>query len=201
MIEIEGVTLLSRLIHALQPLVPRIHVVVGYREEMIIEHCTRYHRDVVLVRNPDYRSTNTAHSIRLGSVGMHQRVLYLDGDLIIDPVSLGAFVRAAETAPLLVGITRAKSTQAVFVDAHSGGQDDMQLDKVIAFHRDPATEWEWANVFAGSPQLLVSGTHYVYECIEPHLPAAAYPLTLFEVDTPEDLELARAGIAGFAREG
>lgn len=197
MIEIDGVTLLSRLIHALQPLVPRIHVVVGYREEMIIEHCTRHHRDVVLVRNPDYRSTNTAHSIRLGSIGMHQRVLYLDGDLIIDPASLRDFVRAAEAVPLLIGVTKAKSTQAVFVDVDSAGEHGVKVDKVTAFHREPVTEWEWANVFVGFPSLLVSGTQYVYECIEPHLPAAAYSLTLFEVDTPEDLALARAGIAGF----
>lgn len=198
MIEIDGITLLSRLIHALQPLVPRIHVVVGYREELIIDHCSRHHRDVVLVRNPEYRTTNTAHSIRLGSVGMHDRVLYLDGDLIIDPASLRSFVQAAEKVPLLIGVTRAKSTQAVFVSADGAGD---AIQSVSAFHRDPATEWEWANVFAGPPHLLVSGTRYVYECIEPLLPAAARALELFEVDTPEDLEMAQAGIAGFAAAG
>lgn len=195
MIEIDGVTLLSRLIHALQPLVPRIHVVMGYREELIIDHCSRHHRDVVLVRNPDYRTTNTAHSIRMGSVGMHKRVLYLDGDLIIDPASLRAFVAAAETVPLLIGVTRAKSTQAVFVSADDEGGE---VASISAFQRDPATRWEWANVFAGPPQLLVPGTRYVYECIESLLPAAARTLELFEVDTPEDLALAQAGIAGFA---
>ncbi|MEG0184458.1 MAG: NTP transferase domain-containing protein, partial [Stenotrophomonas sp.] len=147
MIEIDGVTLLSRLIHALQPLVPRIHVVVGYREELIIDHCSRHHRDVVLVRNPEYRTTNTAHSIRMGSVGMQRRVLYLDGDLIIEPASLRAFVEAAATVPLLVGVTRAKSTQAVFVSTGVDGDD--VVDRVSAFHRDPVTPWEWANIFAG----------------------------------------------------
>lgn len=196
MIEIEGVTLLSRLIHALQPLVPRIQVVVGYREELIIDHCARHHRDVVLVRNPDYRTTNTAHSIRLGSIGMQSRVLYLDGDLIIDPASLRAFVEAAAAVPLLVGVTRAKSTQAVFVSTVEGV--DGVVDQVSAFHRDPVTPWEWANIFAGPPGLLVAGTRYVYECIEPLLPAAARALDLFEVDTPEDLALAQAGIIGFS---
>lgn len=197
MIEIDGVTLLSRLIHALEPLVPRIQVVVGYREELIIEHCSRHHREVVLVRNPDYRTTNTAHSIRMGSVGMQRRVLYLDGDLIIEPGSLRAFVEAASTVPLLVGVTRAKSTQAVFVS--TGDDEHGAVGKVFAFHRDPVTPWEWANIFAGPPDLLVPGTRYVYECIEPLLPAAARALELFEVDTPEDLALAQVGITDFAK--
>lgn len=197
MIEVGGMTLLSRLIETLRPLVPRIHVVVGYREELIIEHCARHHRDVVIVRNPAFRTTNTAHSIRMGSVGMNEKVLYLDGDLIIEPDSLRRFVDAAATVPLLIGATRAKSSQAVFV---SVGEDaHRQPALVTAFHRDPTTPWEWANVFVGPPALLVEGTRYVYECIEPSLPAAARPLDLYEVDTPEDLELAEAGVRDFRR--
>ncbi len=189
MIEIDGKTLLSRLVETLQPLVPRIHVVVGYREELIIEHCAQHHRDVVIVRNPEFRSTNTAHSIRLGSVGMRNKVLYLDGDLIIDPVSLHSFVQAAAEVPLLLGITRAKSSQAVFVSTHDDGALPRTVD---AFQREVATPWEWANVFAGVPVLLTEGTRYVYECIESHLPAAARVLDLHEVDTPEDLAQAKA---------
>ena len=190
MIELGGKTLLSRLIETLRPLVPRIHVVVGYREELILEHCAQYHRDVVVVRNPDFRTTNTAHSIRLGSMGMHAKVLYLDGDLIIDPASLYSFVAVGAQVPLLVGVTRAKSSQAVFVSMP--GDAVAQPMAVDAFQRSPATFWEWANVFIGSPRLLTAGSHYVYECIEPHLPVAAQMIDLHEVDTPEDLEQAKA---------
>lgn len=199
MIEIGGVTLLSRLIQALTPLVPRIHVVVGYREELIVEHCARHHRDVVIVRNPAFRTTNTAHSIRMGSLGFRNKVLYLDGDLIIQPDSLRGFIEAAREVPLLVGMTRAKSSQAVFVTVRDAG--DGQPAVIEAFHRDPETTWEWANVFAGPPGLLEGATRYVYECIEPQLPAAARALDLYEVDTPEDLLLAEAGIFEFTREG
>lgn len=189
MIEVDGKTLLSRLIEALQPLVPRIHVVVGYREELIIDYCAQHHREVVIVRNPHFRTTNTAHSIRLGSVGMNGKVLYLDGDLIINPDSLQRFVDAAAHVPLLVGVTRAKSSQAVFVS--TSDDQAMQPKAVDAFHRSPITLWEWANVFAGSPGVLIEGTRYVYECIEPYLPATACVLDLHEVDTPEDLEQAK----------
>jgi len=192
MIELGGKTVLSRLIEDLRPLVPRIHVVVGYREELIVAHCAQHHRDVVIVRNPDFRMTNTAHSIRLGSMGMQSKVLYLDGDLIIDPTSLRNFVMRGAEVPLLIGVTRAKSSQAVFVTVPD--TNIAQCMAVDAFQRDPATLWEWANVFVGSPALLKPGSRYVYECIEPFLPAAAQIIDLYEVDTPEDLEQAKAWI-------
>ena len=63
MIEKEGITILTRLITTLRPHIPFIHLVIGYREEMVINYCSIHHRDVVLVRNPDYRTTNTAYSL------------------------------------------------------------------------------------------------------------------------------------------
>lgn len=196
MIEVGGRTVLSRLVDSLRPRVPRIHVVVGYREELVIEHCARHHRDVVIVRNPAYRETNTAHSLVLGSAGFHGKVLYLDGDLIIDDASLGRFIDRGADVDLLVGVTRAKSTQAVFVTTAEDTQGAaVRIDR---FHREPAAPREWANLFVGSPSLLRHGTRYVYECIEPQLPCAAQDVDLFEIDTPEDLAEANAGIASFA---
>lgn len=188
MLELGGKTLLSHLIETLRPLVPQIHVVVGYREELIIEHCAQYHRDVVIIRNKNFRTTNTAHSILMGSVGMHGKVLYLDGDLFIDPKSLQKFVGKAALHPLLIGVTEAKSTQAVFVST----ENSPHSLQVTAFHRNHSASLEWANIFCGSPNMLFEGSRYVYECIEPFLPAPAQEITLQEIDTPEDFELAKA---------
>lgn len=196
MLEIEGTILLSRLIRDLQPLIERIHVVVGYREELIIEHCERHHRDVVLVRNPDFRDTNTSHSLMLGSVGFHHKVLYMDGDLVVRRESLAAFIKRGQSADLLVGVTKAKSTEAVFVETTGDGG---ATGSVTRFQREPATQWEWGNLFIGRPDLLTYGSRYVYECIEPHLPAAAQEVDLFEVDTAEDLVLATEGTKAFDR--
>lgn len=195
LIEVGGRTVLSRLIDSLRPRVSRIHVVVGYREELIIDYCERHHRDVVIVRNPDYRQTNTAHSLVLGSVGFARKVLYLDGDLIIDDESLERFITRGGEADMLVGITKAKSTQAVFVTTHTGSDGDTQ---VLGFHRKPPARHEWANIFVGSPRMLHSGTRYVYECISTLLPAQAQEVRLFEIDTPEDLENANVGVTSFS---
>lgn len=191
MIEIDGQTILSRLIRLLRPHVPRIHVVVGYREEIIAEYCARYYRDVVLVRNPDFRRTNTAHSLRLGSVGFRDKVLYLDGDLLIDRASLAGFMEHAARVPLLIGITPAKSSQSVF--AFTRGDSDRSLE-LVGFDRDEKAQFEWANVFSGSPGVLESGSGYVFESLAGHLPAAAHELQLFEVDTLADLDLAMKGV-------
>jgi choline kinase len=197
MIEVGGQTVLSRLICSLRTKVKRIHVVVGYREEVITEYCARHHRDVVLVRNTEFRQTNTAHSLTLGSIGFSRKVLYLDGDLIIEEGSLERFLDQATHVDLLLGVTRAKSSQAVFVTTGTAADSTIRLE-VRAFHREPKAEREWANLFVASPTLLRAGDRYVYECIEAHLPAPAHHVELFEIDTPEDLEEANAGISSFS---
>lgn len=192
MIEVGGKSILSRLIETLQPLIENIYIVVGYRGDLITEYCSKYYPEVIIVENPDFSHTNTAHSIRLGAAGMENKVLFLDGDLVIEPSSLRDFIQLANKFPLLIGVTPAKSSQAVFVTLDE--VDKESPPRISAFHRELATAWEWANVFAGSPSLLKEGAGYVYECIEPFLPAPSFLINLCEVDTPEDLHMAKEWI-------
>src|SRR5690606_30168525 len=108
--------ILTRLIEMLRPHVDLINVVVGYREEMVVEYCAQHHRDVVLVRNQDYRTTNTAYSFAKGAVNISGKIIYLDGDLLISSKSLGRFLQAAADKEILVGLTDAKSENAVFAE-------------------------------------------------------------------------------------
>ncbi len=192
MIEVGGQTILSQLISLLRPWVTRIHVVVGYREELIIDYCSRHHPEVVIVRNGEFRSTNTAHSLMLGSIGFSRKVLYLDGDLLIDRESFEGFLEHAAGCELTLGITQAKSSEAVYVS--TGTDSDSGSLEVRGFHRDMPTEYEWANFFVASPALLGPGSKYVFECLAPFLPAATHPVEVFEVDTPEDLDRAKAWV-------
>jgi choline kinase len=187
MLEIGGSTLLSRLIDTLTPLVRRIHVVVGYREEMIVDLISRKHRHVVLVRNPNYRSTNTAQSMALGARGCKGKVLFLDGDLLIEPESLRRFVAEAASHRLLIGVTAANSENAVFVDTQ---REAGQL-LVTGFTRTHKTSIEWANVFAGHAGLLDEEVNYVFNRLERHLPTPCCELNLREVDTVADLSEAK----------
>jgi choline kinase len=186
MLEIEGRTLLTRLVQTLRPRVPRIHLVVGYREELIIEHCALHHRDVVIVRNPDFRTTNTAQSMRLGAANVSGKLLFLDGDLIIEESSLADFIDRAAAASMLLGIARTRSEQAVCVqlDATHDGAN------VTAFTRSEALPFEWANVFSGPASMLDEASGYVFEKLSNYLPLPASELNLREVDTPADLAVA-----------
>ncbi|TDB28931.1 sugar nucleotidyltransferase [Stenotrophomonas sp. ATCM1_4] len=196
LIEVDGRTILSRLIEALESRVSRIHVVIGYREEMVAEYCARHHRDVILIRNPRFRETNTAYSISLGSAGFLSKVLYLDGDLIIDELSLAGFVEKAASVRTLVGVTQAKSENAVFAEISSRMQGEMEIS---AFGRGLDSSYEWANVFSGPPLRLEEASGYVYQALESQLPLPAWLLDLHEVDTPGDLLAAEEFMSERAR--
>lgn len=189
MLKIGGITLLSRQVKLLSQHVSKIHIVVGYREELIIEHCARFHREVVLIRNKDYRNTNTAYSYDIGARGIQGKTLFMDGDLIIDGRSMDAFISAARKVPAIAGITIAKSDQAVYVQ--TDWNDIRSYRQVKEFSREVPTEFEWANVVVGPPDLMSGTTGFVYQQLEKMLPLPAFELELEEVDTPDDLERAQ----------
>lgn len=196
LIEIEGKTILSRLIEALSPYVSRIHVVIGYREELVAEHCARHHRNVVLIRNPKFRETNTAFSILQGSISFYSKVLYMDGDLIINHESLSQFIRQAEKSDYLIGVTEAKSENAVLAQIEYSEKSEM---KISAFGRDLDSPYEWANIFVGNPKCLERATNYVFEALAENLPLPAQMLELYEVDTPSDLRAAELFVAAMEK--
>lgn len=183
MLDVGGQILLSRLVSSLRSHVRRIHVVTGYREELVINYCASFLRDVVIVRNPDYRITNTVQSMAMGSRGLNGKTIFLDGDLIIDPRSLEGFLSAASTSALVAAIGPARSENPVYASIGGG--------KIQSFSRVLPSRYEWANVFAGHPRILDGAAGFVYECLEAHLPLQAFELDLCEVDTEADLDLAK----------
>ena len=190
MLELGGMPLLSRLINTLQRHVEDIHVVVGYREELIINLCAKLHRDVVIVRNPEFRTTNTVQSMAMGAQGLTGKTLFLDGDLIIEPSSLHAFLDRAAKSPVLAAIAPSRSENPVNVELDPGHGADGET-RIAAFTRAHGNDFEWANVVAGPARMLDHATGYVYEKLEEGLPLHAAVLDLREVDTAADLEIAR----------
>ncbi len=188
MMEIEGISILSRLLTALRPHVEAIHVVVGYREEMVIEYCARHHRDVVLVRNPEFRSTNTAESYHRGARHLSGKIVYLDGDLVVSPDSLADFLDQAGKQDVLVGVTEAKTENTVFVE----GQCDGKAVRISGFTRERPCELEWANIVVGPSDMMREAKGFVFERLNELLPLNGYMIDLAEVDTPDDLAVAQS---------
>jgi choline kinase len=186
MLEIDGTTLLTRMIRLLEAHVSRIHVVIGYREELIIDHCFRYHPQVVLVRNPEFRNTNTGHSLALGASHLSGKCVFLDGDLVINPDSLCSFLNHAALTDILVGICQPNTENAVFAEV----EETAEGQTVIGFTREKTTLWEWANVFTGPNTLMHGADNYVFEHLAKRLPLPGHMLELAEIDTNADMRLA-----------
>ncbi|WP_244246912.1 NTP transferase domain-containing protein [Nocardioides euryhalodurans] len=191
MVEVGGRTILSRLIEEVERQTDRIHVVVGYREELIIQHCALHHRNVVLVRNPDFRTTQTIHSYRLGARGLPGPALFIDGDCLIAPGALGSFVEAARGHRSLVGLTPASSDHAVFAAVREGDRGT----EVVGFDRATPEAQEWASVLITPADVLEGHENFVYEALAEHLPLPAATIELAEVDTTADLERAHVRAA------
>lgn len=186
MLELGGITLLTRMIRTLEPHVSRIHVVVGYREDMVIEHCARHHPQVVLVRNPEFRTTNTAQSLALGARHLTGKCVFLDGDLVMNPDSFGTFLYQAARSEMLVGICQPNTENAVFVDTEESAHGLM----ITGFTREHRTCYEWANVFAGPNTLMNGAENYVFENLAKLLPLPGHMLELAEIDTSSDMRSA-----------
>jgi NDP-sugar pyrophosphorylase family protein len=186
MIEVGKQKILTRLVRLLETHVDIIHVVVGYREDLVIDYCAHRHRDVVIVRNPDFHTTNTAHSFALGARHLRGKVLFLDGDLLVSERDLGLFLEKASQCETLIGLTEPKSEHTVFADAHHTPSGIM----VTGFSRTEPAEFEWANIVSGPADLMASVDGYVFEHLSFGLPLPGHALRLAEVDTASDLEAA-----------
>jgi choline kinase len=188
MIEIGGRTLLSRMIEQLRAHVDTIHVVIGYREELLIEYCALHHRDVVLVRNPDFRVTNTAYSYALGARRLRGKTVFLDADLMVTPDSLRRFFEKAAQNDMLLALARAETENAVFVETR-GEAERLTVTRFTRTERQP---YEWGNILSASSDSMDDAKGYVFEHLERRLPLAACVVESCEVDTAADLKAAEA---------
>lgn len=186
MFELDGITLITRMIRALEPHVSHIYVVVGYREDMVIDHCARYHPKVVLVRNPKFRTTSTVQSFALGAHHLTGKCLFLSGDLLINPPSLGIFLTHAAQSEILVGLCQPNTENAIYVNTKESCNDLT----VTGFTREHRTCYEWAGVFSGPSTLMNSAENWVFERLSKMLPLPGCMLELAEIDTISDMRSA-----------
>ncbi|MGY3232391.1 choline kinase [Luteibacter sp. HA06] len=187
LVEIDGVTLIERQL-ALFADVRDIRVVVGYMEHAVIEVVSRLNRNVIFVRNPDFRTTTTQDSYALGAEGLEGRCVFLDADIIFEAESLSRFMEAARRSELTVGVTEAKTDDAVYAKVELAPDGRMQ---VVGFARDEAATYEWANIVCAPASAFYRGRGPVFETLSEYLPAFAHSVVSYEIDTEQDLARAK----------
>lgn len=197
MISVNKRPIIARMIQALSVHVETIVVVTGYREELIIEYCQNHFRDVVIARNPNYATTNTAQSLAIGAKFIHGKTIFLDGDLLIEEESLARFLRLSSDADLTLGVTRAGTDNPVYADCIQDSENYLRINR---FSREQPTPYEWANLFVGAEDIMNDSKGYVFEKLVEHLPARAVMLDVAEIDTPQDMIRAEEAVQAWENE-
>ena len=95
--------------------IPNVYMVVGFMEEAVMEHVYRKRKDVIFVRNADYKTTTNSYSVYLATKDMSKPFVSFDGDLIVNPMSFKNFLSECENGESLIYYTNSKSEDAVFV--------------------------------------------------------------------------------------
>jgi choline kinase len=162
--------------------VENVRIVVGFKEEEVIEYVRNIREDVVFVRNPDYSSTTNSYSLYLGSHDLQEPFVTIDGDMIIDHKNFKIFVDAIDVNEDLIAITESKTEDAVFVKI-----DNNNL--LTEFSREPISKFEWSGIAYFANFKVSKDGKYVYQEIEPHLPMKSVFIECWEIDTPGDLDL------------
>jgi choline kinase len=161
-----------------------VRLVVGFQEQEVMEHVSRMRSDIVFVRNSCFSSTSNSYSVNLGSHDIREPFIIVDGDMIIDPASFRLFLRATERGESLVGITPAKTDEAVFVTLDDDGY-------VQQFQRDSRTPFEWCGVAYLNGIQIARDAKFVFDELSKYLPLRSHELQCLEIDTPADLRMAQ----------
>lgn len=164
--------------------IKHIWIVVGFKEDEVIRYVKKIRKDVIFVRNPDYRTTTNSYSLHLGSKLIDGPFLNVDGDMILDKRSFLDFVAAVEPGQDLIAYTKAKTEDAVFVDID-------EQEYITKFSRQKISEWEWSGIACFSNIKIPSEGGYVYQVLEQDLPLKGKLIECMEIDTPDDLQYLR----------
>ena len=183
LLEVGGETLLFQQLKLLED-IENIVLVVGYMEERVMEQAFSYRKDIIIVRNTEFRNNTTRDSYSMGARAVNGKCIFMDADLIINPDSFKSFLISCEEREFLVGVSRAESEDCVFAQ--------MDEDKQITgFSRDNKSKFEWCNVVLAPSETFAGESGWVYERLAKFLPLPSFELICSEIDTQADLDLAR----------
>lgn len=185
LVEIEGHPIIEYQLKLLED-VPNVRLVVGFEEHEVMKVARKLRPDIVFVRNPSFRTTTTLASYAMGAEHIDKPCLFMDGDIIFEPDSFRKFVDRCTNEKLLVGVTAAKTDDAVY--AHIGD------DKITKFSRAEESDFEWANIVLVPPGYFSCENKSVYERLEDDLPLSVCSINSYEIDTVEDFERAKSNL-------
>ena len=179
LVEIGGKSLIAHQIDALSE-VKNLRIVVGFREEAVIEEVLRYRRDAVFVRNPNFASTGNCASLYLASRDIKEKFLTIDGDLLFYKHDFHNFVANLGDKEVVV-LTPTATEEAISVELTEKG------DQIASFRAGAVFDLEWSGIgYISNLGLAVYQNQFIYKFLETKLPLNYYQMKVFEIDTPAD---------------
>lgn len=164
--------------------ISEIRIVVGYKEQRVIDYVRQFDKNIVFVRNNHYDTTTMADSLSLASRDLNEDYIFIGGDLVIDPRSFKLFYeQCLSNAATTIGYTNTKTENAIFVNI------DTFNNLITHFPKDTATEFEWSSIAYIKSQPIQGNKTFLFNELEPHLPLKSCYINCYEIDTPNDLSL------------
>lgn len=163
-----------------------IVVVVGFQGRELANEVWKFRPDVMIAINHDFLTTGTAASLRAGARVAKERVVGLDGDVLISRESLRFFLESNED---LLGVMNISSNDPHKVKYSEG--------LVHEFDTAVPTEWEWSGPLSiPKKRCMELGNGHVYEGLKNQLPIKGVPIDGIEIDYPQDIQRAEDWISG-----
>jgi len=175
--------------------VPRVRVLVGYREQDVMAHVRMLRPDVVFVRDPAFLRTTSLQTLQLSVRGLTEPFLLLDGDSIYGRDSLARFRMACADGKPMLGITNYTGASPTYaaVRATSAG---LSVSGLSTTH---VSEYAWAKTALLTPTLLTDEACPLSECLSKRLPIRAGLVDRILLDTVDDLRHAEQNLAALTR--
>ena len=158
-----------------------VRIVVGYQAQKVIDVAKEYRKDITFCFNYNYKTTGTAASFSKALLCAKDLVVSLDGDLLVNPEDMKAFIGDDEEK---IGGCTPGTDDPVLMELNENNE-------VIGFSREKG-KLEWTGLSQVRTDRLVKGDKHLYFMLEPLLPLKAQKIRTKEIDTYNDYEKAIA---------
>lgn len=176
LIKIRGCSLIEHQLSRINK-IHQVIVVVGYKAELVAREVWKTRTDSIVVINHRFETTGTASSLRLGAKISSERLIGLDGDVLLSPASLDRFLHSDEN---LLGVSEVSSINPHMVK--------IENDFVTEFDTLEDSNWEWTGpVSISKSECKDLGDGHVYQGLSSLLPIKAYKIDGIELDYATDI--------------
>ncbi len=154
-----------------------IRIVVGYQADKVIGVVNAIRKDVMFAFNYNFANTGVAESLKIGSLNARKYILYMDGDLLVDPED---FYKFANYQGETIAVAKQTSDEPVMLNYSNG--------VVTEFSERGNLEWPGLAKIRSSN--IKGGFEHVYDLIQSLLPLPGIEIKTREIDTQDDYERA-----------